>query len=273
MTKSQQRRNELRKKRIEAEAASLGRERRRKALKIAIVSGLVAILGVAIAFAGITGGNSSDPRSTRSSQEIERQLEEIPQRGAVLGYPDAPVTLVEFADLRCPYCKLFAEGTFGKLVDSKATEADQLPGIIDGPVRRGEVKIEFRNWPILDDGIPGESSEAARAALAASVQGHYWQFIENFYANQRGEGTAYVTDDFLRDVAGKAGVPDINRWEKDRQDPRWDTLLDEAGAEAIDLGLTGTPGFAIKVRKEAPVQVENVSDLEESLQEAIDRAR
>ncbi len=72
------------------------------------------------------------------------------------------------------------------------------------------------------------------------------QFVENFYANQGIEGTGYVTDDFLRDIAEKAGIPDIDKWEADRDLPRWDEVLLEVDNTAIDSGFSGTPSFAIR---------------------------
>ena len=86
----------------------------------------------------------------------------------------------------------------------------------------------------------------SRAALAASLQGRTWQFVENFYADQGFENSGYVTDDFLKGIAEKAGVPDIDKWEEDRDDPRWDKTLLEIDNRASGLGLSGTPSFAIR---------------------------
>ena len=144
------------------------------------------------------------------------------------GEPDAPVTLVEFADLQCPACQAASETI--------------IPDVIEGPVKNGTAQYEFQNWAILGP----DSVTAAKAALAAAEQNRLQQFVENFYANQGIEGTGYVTDDFLKDIAEKAGIPDMDKWEADRQLPKWDQVLTATDGEAIEAGFSGTPSFAIR---------------------------
>ncbi len=97
-------------------------------------------------------------------------------------------TVVEFGDLQCPVCKDYSEQI--------------LPEVIEGPVRSGDAKLEFRNWTIIGP----DSEDAAKAALAASEQGRYWSFITLFYRNQGAENSGYVSDSFLEAVAEGAGV-------------------------------------------------------------------
>ena len=73
-------------------------------------------------------------------------LDGIPQDGIALGEPDAPVTLVEYADLQCPFCAEWALQTFPELV------ADY--------VRDGRLRIEFRGLTFIGP----ESEDALRAA-------------------------------------------------------------------------------------------------------------
>src|ERR1700750_1298853 len=92
--------------------------------------------------------------------EVTRLLKGIPQEGMVLGDPKAPVELVEFGDLQCPYCKHYAE--------------EILPPSIESKVRRGEVKIDFRSFTIIGE----QSTAAGAAALAAGEQGRGWNYVE-----------------------------------------------------------------------------------------------
>ena len=94
--------------------------------------------------------------------EIEAELSGIPQAGMVLGSPRAEAKLIEFGDLQCPVCKGFAE--------------EILPPIIEGRVRNGEARLEFRNFVILGE----ESATAGAAAVAAGLQGRGWNFVELF---------------------------------------------------------------------------------------------
>jgi protein-disulfide isomerase len=224
-TGPQQKRKELREKRLKAEAAAKGGERRQGMAKIIGIAAFLAVVAIAVvAVISLSG----DDEPSKASGDVDKMLEGIPQEGVTLGDPNAPVTLVEFADLQCPSCKLAAE--------------EIVPDVIDGPIRNGNAKYEYSNWAILGP----DSVTAAKAALAASEQNRLWQFVENFYANQGTQGTGYVTDDFLRDIAEKAGIPDIDKWEADRALPKWDQTLLAVDNEAIDAGFSGTPSFAIR---------------------------
>ncbi len=226
-TERQKKRKELREKRLQAEAKGKGDEKRQNMLKALAAIGFIAVVGIVVAVVAISsGGGSGD--SAKSGDEIDKLLAGIPQKGTVLGEPSAKVTLVEFGDMQCPACKEFAN--------------TGAPEVIKGPVRSGKAKFEFRQWPILGP----DSSTAAFAALAAAEQGRYWQYLENFYANQGIEGTGYVTDDFLKTIAEDAGVPDLDKWEKDRFNTDLEDELLNNEDEAANLGFTGTPSFAIQ---------------------------
>ncbi|MBA2241101.1 MAG: DsbA family protein [Solirubrobacterales bacterium] len=130
----------------------------------------------------------------------------------------------------------------------------------------GEASLEYRNWVIIGP----ESVDAAQAALAAGEQDRLWQFVEAFYAAQQAENSGYVTDDFLLGIAEEAGVPDIEQWEGDRQDPGLEAELRETSQEAQQLGLTGTPSIVVEG---SDGQQQVVTDLTaEGIQTAIDEA-
>jgi len=176
----------------------------------------------------------------------------------VLGNPSAKVTLIEYGDLQCSTCKAYADSI--------------MPQLFSGPVRSGQAKIEFRAWPIIGpDSIP-----AAEGAYAAGQQGRFWSYIELFYANQGGENSGYVTDDFQTAVAKGAGVPNIDKWNQDRKDPRWKRLLKQHEQQAQAFGFTGTPSFAIQsaggAAKPVPGQVGgsvlSLGDLEAAINQA-----
>ncbi len=217
-------REELRKDRIEADAAAADQERRQRLMKLigAAVGAAVLIVVVAIVVSQSGGDDSKSPESAPKGL-----LGGIPQSGTILGDPSAPVTVTEYGDLQCPICKEYSQTV--------------VPEVINGPVRSGNAKLEFKNWVIIGP----QSVTAAKASLAAAKQNRYWQFIEAFYANQGEENSGYVTDAFLLRIAQAAGVPDIAKWQTDRK------AVPTADLKAIDkeasgpLGFTGTPSFAI----------------------------
>ena len=85
-----------------------------------------------------------------------------------------------------------------------------------------------------------------KAALAAGDQGGFWNYLQLFYLNQGGENSGYVTDDFLTSVAKGAGVPDINKWNTDRNASKWDAVIQEGSSQAQSFGFTGTPSIVVQ---------------------------
>lgn len=204
-------------------------ERRQALVKAGSAAAFLALAVVAVLIVVSQSQTSGgDSNNIQHASEVDRELAGIPQHGMVLGKPSAKVTLLEFADLQCPFCKAYSENV--------------LPQVIDSRVRSGEAKVDFRNYTI----IGAESTPAGAAAIAAGEQGRGWNFVETFYRNQGREDSGYVTDEFLVAIARAAGVPDIARWNADRKSKR--VLREVAGStgQAKGLGFTGTPSFAVE---------------------------
>jgi protein-disulfide isomerase len=217
-----------RQERLQAEQAA-AEEARRKKLFAGIGAAALAAVVVVVALVLVSqSGDDGADGDLAGVDEVEAELSGIPQSGTVVGDPDAEVRIVEFGDLQCPACRDFSETV--------------IPELLDGPVEAGDADLEFRQFAILGP----DSVVAAKAALAASEQNRYWQFVELFYRNQGAEGSGYVTDDFLTDIARGAGVEDIEAWNDARENPRWDRHIAETESEAIELGLTGTPSIAVE---------------------------
>jgi len=224
-TGPQQKRKELREKRLAAEAKAQSSDKRQNLGKILGVAAFLVVVGVIVAIVVSSGG---DDKGGDKGDNGQAQLAGLTQKGNTLGDPDAPVTLVEFGDLQCPICKQYAD--------------DILPDVITGPVKDGTANIEFENWAILGP----DSILAAKAAIAAGQQDKLWSFIEAFYANQGVENSGYVTDDFLTDIAEKAGIPDIDKWNEDRESDAAQADLERVDDDASDNGFSGTPSFAFR---------------------------
>lgn len=250
-TESQKKRKELREKRLAAEKKAQGDDRKQNMVKAVAAIAFLAIVVVVVVIVVASSGGGGD-QATKSDSEITKSLAGIPQNGLVLGEPGAKASLVEFGDLQCPACQAFAE--------------NDLPDLIDEEIRTGRATIEFRNWPILGP----DSITAAKAALAASLQGRYWEFIEYFYSNQGVEGTGYVTEEFLTDIAEQAGVEDIDKWNEDRNLPKWEKQLLAADEKAIELQFTGTPSFALEKPDGSlePIQGGSLDDLKKAIKQA-----
>ena len=135
----------------------------------------------------------------------------------VAGNPDGDVTLVEFFDYRCGYCK------------AALTVVRQI--MREDP----DLRLVFKEYPILSK----ESRIAARAALAAERQGRYFEF-HNALMGARG---SYSMDHIL-EVAEEVGL-DIDRLVEDMKDPAIEAAIGANAELARALGITGTPTFVV----------------------------
>jgi protein-disulfide isomerase len=233
MEGKQQQRQRLRDQRQAAEssdtAAALARKRRMQYLIIggfAAVAVIVAL--IVISQSGGGSGSSSPPANVTGTAQVDAQLKGLDQSGAVLGSSSATTTVIEYGDPQCSSCKFFSENV--------------APQLISGQVRSGAVKYEFRPFLIIGP----DSKPAMRAALAAGEQNRFWNFLQLFYLNQGGENSGYVTDSFLTGLAKEAGVPDVGKWNTDRNDPKWNAVIQQGSAQANSFGFTGTPSIVVQ---------------------------
>jgi protein-disulfide isomerase len=229
MATSEEQRQLARSERERREAEEQARERSERLVRLGsgAVFGAVVVVAGAIVISQSGNGSGGDTKLEGASA-VQSELRGLDQQGLTLGDRDAKVTVVEFGDLQCPACKAYSEQV--------------VPEVIEGPVRSGDAKLEFRNWTIIGP----QSQDAAKAALAAGEQGRYWSFITLFYRNQGAENSGYVSDSFLEAVAEGAGVEDIAKWNEDRQSAQWDAQIAQADTEAGQLGFTGTPSFLVE---------------------------
>lgn len=214
--------------RLEAEQAEAAADRRRKLFAGIGAAALAAVVVVVVLVVISQSGDDDGGGDVAGAADVEAELADVSDRGTILGDRGADVTIVEFGDLQCPACQGFSEQI--------------VPELVDSVIEPGDANMEFRNFTIIGP----ESITAAKAALAASEQNRYWHFVELFYRNQGAENSGYVTDDFLADIARGAGVSDLDAWEEDRNDPRWDERLAETEQQATDAGFTGTPSVLIE---------------------------
>lgn len=170
----------------------------------------------------------SEEQELEEASKVNESLEGIPEKSLVLGRPSAPVELVMFADLQCPICAEFMEEVLEQVIRTQISE--------------GTARLAFRNFAFISE----ESTTAGAAAIAAGQQGRGWNFIELFFRRQGVEGDGYVTDEFLTHIAELAGIPDIQRWDEERESPDLISEVRETSREARRLGAIGAPYFAIE---------------------------
>ncbi|MEV4927968.1 DsbA family protein [Streptomyces roseoverticillatus] len=214
----------------------------RRIAALGAILALVAAVGMAIGKSGgsgkrgpaASGDPSADPMQgayARAEQATSRRKDGDP---LALGRKDAPVVLVEYADYQCSYCGKFTR--------------DSQPELVRKYVDQGVLRIEFRNFPIFGK----DSERAARASWAAGQQGKFWQFHDEVYAKLR-KGDA-LAEDKLVDMAGKAGVTDIDRFRSDLNGSASEEAVKKDQEEGYGLGVTSTPSFLVGGRPIAGAQ-------------------
>jgi len=143
-----------------------------------------------------------------------------------LGDPHAPVTLVEYADLQCPYC---AEWTL-----------ETLPVIVSDYVRTGRVRIVFRGLAFL-----GSDSELAlRAVIAAGAQNRLWDLVDELYQRQGYENNGWVGEELPAAVAAVPGL-ELQRLQRLGRRAATDRAMIRASRAAQTAGVQGTPSFEL----------------------------
>jgi protein-disulfide isomerase len=158
---------------------------------------VLAVIGVALGLAFSGGSSKADVPSRGSlvnalpgAGDAQRLLQGIPQHGNVLGSRSAPVTLVEYVDLQCPFCQQF--------------ETQAMVALIGHYVRTGKVKIEAR--PIAFIGVDSQRGRAA--AIAAAEQNKLFNFVQILYLNQGSENSGWLSDQMVKSAA--ASIPGLD---------------------------------------------------------------
>ena len=145
----------------------------------------------------------------------------------MLGDPDAPVTLVEYADFQCPYCARWALETF--------------PALVREYVRPGKVKVVFNGVAIVGpDSVP-----PLKSAFAAGEQDRLWNFAELLFHNQGAENSGWITDDLLRSLGEAVPGLDVEKMLDGRETPKVVEALSAAQEAAAAAGIRSTPSFEI----------------------------
>ncbi len=142
-----------------------------------------------------------------------------------LGPADAAITIIEWADFECPHCGM---------------AAPIIHKTIDEPEFKPKTRFVFKNYPLP---MHERAEPAARASVAAQVQGKFWEMHDQLFTHQEA-----LTNGDIEGFAKKLGL-DIEKFKTDwnSNDTKDKVAKDkEAGSKA---GITGTPSIFINGRK------------------------
>jgi protein-disulfide isomerase len=202
-------------------------------------------LVVVVAAIVISQGGAEDEEAAPRNEEAA-SLPPLQQDGVSLGAPNAPATLIEFADLQCPFCADYA--------------VEQLPAVIDDHVRSGRLRLELRLLAFLGP----DSVRGRQVAHAAALQDRMWNYTERFFRNQGPENSGYATNQFLERLARQTPGLDVEQLSQDFADEEAAALTRQAERMGRQLGVEGTPSFYLVQDGERPVPIE-IEELDEAL--------
>ena len=160
----------------------------------------------------------SPPAHLGTSQKVDFDYASL-ERNFSFGSKNGQIRIIEFGDFQCPFC--------GK--GNKTSNA--LLRLYDG-----QVALYFVNCPL---NIHPSARSAAKAAVAASLQGKFWEFRNELYERQG----ALSEDEYIA-IARKLGL-DIQRFRTDLNSKRVTDFLEKDLALASKLGIVGTPRYYI----------------------------
>jgi len=198
-----------------------------------VASFLLGALTTKISYLEKNGSN----QAVAPDAQVQVQGNQTPAPGAkvdvsagkfpLLGKSGAKVTIIEFADFRCPFCEKYYTDTASQ--------------IIKDYVDTGKAKYAFRNYAFL--GPP--SVVAANAVECANEQGQFWKMHEYLYKNQPSESdTSMYTTDNLTKIAGQLGM-NTNKFNSCLSANKYDKDVSTDLADGQKAGVTGTPTIFI----------------------------
>lgn len=168
-------------------------------------------LGLLLGLTGCLSANQGD----------ETLVSQIDQAVA-LGDPDAPVTVIEFADFACTGCRAWVNSGVKEQLQEKYGD---------------QVRFAFENFPIRS----AESAKAAEAGLCAAEQNAFWTFHD--YVFMEVSARALSVDE-LKGYAVEIGL-DSEAFDTCLDEGRYADDVAEGKQMALDVGLRGTPGFLV----------------------------
>ena len=198
--------------------------------------GVGAGIAIACIFCGVLLVNMIDTNSTQVLDEITiREISATKKptiasfydnASPIIGNPNAPLTLVEFGDYQCTFCKKFFHET--------------EKSILINYVETGKVKMLFKDFIVVNE----DSVNAASAAHCANDQKMFWQYHSTLYNNWDGEGTGWASFERLHQFASTLGL-DMDKFSECMSKSKWKELVDSSKVDGRTLGVSATPTFFI----------------------------
>jgi len=146
-----------------------------------------------------------------------------------LGDPNAPVTIIEFADFQCPYCGRFANETFAQINENY--------------IATGQVRLGYQHFAFLGQ----ESVWAAEAAECAGDQHAFWPYHDYLFTHQSGENQGAFTKEHLKQFAADLSL-DTAAFNSCLDSGQYTATVTAETQAVQQLGVRSTPTFVVNGR-------------------------
>jgi protein-disulfide isomerase len=185
------------------------------------------LASIAIVGAAVIGYAATRPSS--STVAAEPNIPPGSVEGYVMGSPDAPVEIVEYADFECPGCAQFAIVT--------------EPQVRELLVQTGKARFRFFDFPLS---IHRNTMSAHLAAACANDQGKFWEMHDRLFQGQdnwrseRARNPKGIFEDYAREIGIDSGT-----WESCYDDRRHVSGIEASVADGIRRQIQSTPTFIV----------------------------
>ncbi len=167
--------------------------------------------------ASVAQSNPSVPAETPQVVRYDVPIDDDP----VLGSETAPITIIEFSDYECPYCRQWHTEVYTQLID---TYGDQ-------------VRFVYRDFPL--ESIHVNAKPAAEAANCANEQGYFWDYHDKLFSNELG-----LSSEAYQEYASQLGM-DEEAFQECFESGRYQQEVQSDFDFAANLGVRSTPTFFI----------------------------
>ena len=150
----------------------------------------------------------------------------------MLGDKKAQVTIIEFSDYQCPFCRVFWKNTFGQIKKEY--------------VDTGKARFIYRDYPLSFHPMAHLTAEAAECA---DDQGKYWEMHDKIFGEEEklGQGTVTYTSSDLKKWAAAIGL-DLSKFNQCLDSGKYKAEVDKDFTDGTAAGVSGTPSVFINGR-------------------------
>lgn len=196
----------------------------------AIIVGAI-IVAATIIYINYNGANIKDSGTKNPGAQAQGQVADVTiDDDAVLGDMDAPVTIIEFSDYQCPFCRSFWDET--------------LPSIIGEYVSVGKVRFVYRDFPLSSHPLALPFAEAAECSRD---QDKYWEMHDMIFEQQGKLAAGTVNSIEIADLSAWAEDLEMNVGEFERcmEEDKYLEEIRKDFDDGVAAGVSGTPSFFI----------------------------